>query len=480
MKIARTLIILAALVVSVTANAQSIRKAEVAGLFYPVDASALSDSIDRYLHIAGSHELIDGDVLGIIAPHAGYQFSGQTAGLSYHQIANRKIKTVFVLGPSHTQSYSGVALHHATRWETPIGSLQVDTAIERTIMDNCFFVHYVDSAFAKEHSVEDQLPFIQKVFGSEVRIVPIAFGQSNMDQFRDLGSALLRIIEASNGTAIVVASSDMSHFLGARQTHERDSIAVSDVGAMDIDKLRSDIAAGNCEFCGYAPVFTLMYMAERSSAKSHFIGYSNSAMATGDTSRVIGYGSFLFTLPQHRDSLNEKQKRELLRFARASVDSIVLSKKNYEPVVTDRSLYRSQGVFVTLTKKGELRGCIGYIQPYFQLAQTVSEMARNAAISDHRFAPVTPDELKDIEIEVSALGTLHRLRHVDQCELGVTGLYLEEGGKTGILLPQVPGQFGWDKVQFFNQLARKAGLPGDAWKYPDAKIYTFTAQVFHE
>jgi AmmeMemoRadiSam system protein B/AmmeMemoRadiSam system protein A len=478
MKIESLIIIAFLLSIQPVAKAQDVRKPEVAGLFYPLDASALSDSINRYLATAPSR--LSGDrLLGIIAPHAGYEFSGQTAAQVYRQIDPQKVRTVFVLGPSHKQTYQGAALHHASAWETPLGILRVDTAAEREILNKCPFVHTIDSAFTKEHSVEDQLPFIQKSLGN-VSIVPIAMGAMQMNDLFALSSAIWRIVQESHGSAIVVASSDMSHYQTLARTLARDSVATTDVISLDADKLAGDIERGTAELCGYASVITLMMIAEQAGAEPRLIAYSNSARTTRDTNRVVGYGAFTFTIPPRAEELDNTQQQELLRIARMTVDSFVISKKPPTINISDTSLLRKQGAFVTLTKKGTLRGCIGYILPSQPLARTVYEVAQSACAKDPRFPAVKPDELKELRVEISALGPLHRVRSLDQIVLGTSGLFIQKGDKHGLLLPQVPGQFGWDKNEFLKQLALKAGLHPDDWKAADTKIYAFTAQVFGE
>ncbi len=479
MKSPRILAVAAVLAVGSVVAAQEIRKPEVAGSFYPSEAKALSDSVNHFLKWPRTVYPGGDGLLGIVAPHAGYQFSGQTAGLAYSQLLGRKVRTVFVLGPSHRQSYRGIAFHHADSWETPLGRIRVDTAIEKEILGIYHPSQLLDSAFSREHSIEDQLPFIQQVLG-DVHIVPIAMGAMQLSDFAALSAILSKLLESYNGTAIVIASSDMSHYKSASQTLARDSVAIKDVLTLDPDKLAADLDNGDAEFCGYGPVLTLMMVAERSGATPHFIGYSNSSQATGDTSRVVGYGAFSFTFPPVTKALDSLERRELLRIARLSLDSLIIAGHSPSIQVNDTVLLRKQGAFVTLSKNGALRGCIGYISPVTPLAQVVYNVAQSAAAKDPRFSTVKPDELKNIEVEISALGPLRRVRTLDQIVLGTTGLYIQKGQKTGILLPQVPGQFGWNREQFLQQLAVKAGLQPEDWKAPDAKIYSFTAQVFRE
>src|ERR1035437_4376576 len=268
-------------------RAQDVRKPEVAGAFYPTDAHALTDSIRLYTKGAPRDSVIHGRVFGVIAPHAGYIYSGRTQAKSYQALSGHHFTTAIILGPSHRGTFSGAALHHALAWETPLGRLQVDTAMEREITRACPFIKTLDSAFDKEHSVEDQLPFIQQTLG-RVRIVPIACGAMDLPELLTLGRVLARL---ASDSIVIIASSDMSHYQTLSRTLDRDWIATQDILAMDPEKTFTDIIQTRVsELCGYAPVVALMFAAEAAGCNARVLGYSSSVWATGDTTRVVGYG----------------------------------------------------------------------------------------------------------------------------------------------------------------------------------------------
>jgi AmmeMemoRadiSam system protein A len=178
--------------------------------------------------------------------------------------------------------------------------------------------------------------------------------------------------------------------------------------------------------------------------------------------------------------LDSVQRKELLRIARETVDTMVRFDKPAYLVVNDTVIRKPQGAFVTLRKKDQLRGCIGYMLPTQPLAKSVYDAAQQACTKDERFDRVKPEELKDIRIEISALGRLKRLRSLDDIILGTTGLYLEKGDKHGLLLPQVATEFQWTKNDLLRELAVKAGIKPGEMGDPDVRIYSFTAQVFSE
>jgi AmmeMemoRadiSam system protein A len=177
--------------------------------------------------------------------------------------------------------------------------------------------------------------------------------------------------------------------------------------------------------------------------------------------------------------LTEPEKRELLRFARQSLESAVRSTPGPELESPTDALKRESGGFVTLKKHGELRGCIGYIEPIKPLYLTVAEMAVSAGTGDPRFYPVAEDELPDVMIEISVLSPLKEISGPEEIQVGRDGIYIVKDYRSGVLLPQVATEYGWDSLTFLEQTCVKAGLPTDAWR-KDAKIYIFSAEIFGE
>ena len=173
-----------------------------------------------------------------------------------------------------------------------------------------------------------------------------------------------------------------------------------------------------------------------------------------------------------------EQQRFLLALARAAVTNAVTRRPLPQPAQLDELFTQPLGAFVTLTKNGELRGCIGYPEPHFPLFETIIHSGASAALQDPRFPPVSAGELDALHIEISVLSPLQRAA-AEEVEVGTHGLVIERGHNRGLLLPQVPVEWGWDREQFLAQICRKAGLPTDAWRM-GATLYTFTAEVFAE
>ncbi len=178
--------------------------------------------------------------------------------------------------------------------------------------------------------------------------------------------------------------------------------------------------------------------------------------------------------------LGDEEKRELLRIARKSIESIVRGQTIRLPEISSSGLREPRGAFVTLSEHGQLRGCIGYTEAVKPLAEVVSEVAAKAAVDDPRFPPVSEDELSEIELDISVLSPLERISDLERIEVGTHGLLLENGYFRGLLLPQVATEYHWDRETFLENLARKAGLPPHGWKDKNSVLFTFTADVFSE
>jgi len=178
--------------------------------------------------------------------------------------------------------------------------------------------------------------------------------------------------------------------------------------------------------------------------------------------------------------LSESERHTLLTVARSAVEAAVSETSPERPSDVPPQLLRNAGAFVTLRVRGDLRGCIGYIESPEPLIDTVRDAAMKAALTDFRFSPLQPGELADLDIEISVLSPVSRITEVGEIEVGKHGLIIERGHHRGLLLPQVPLEYGWTREEFLSHTCRKAGLPPSAWKNPDTAIYLFSAEVFDE
>ncbi len=177
--------------------------------------------------------------------------------------------------------------------------------------------------------------------------------------------------------------------------------------------------------------------------------------------------------------LSDEQRTTLLSIARRSIEAVLEGRRpDIQPEQFEEALRRPAGAFVTLTEDDDLRGCIGSIEAVEPLCLAVSRSAVNAAFRDPRFPPVNADEYPDLEIEISVMGPIERVQSIEEIEVGRDGLIITSGGRSGLLLPQVAAEYGWDRETFLSHTCVKAGLPPDAWHQPGVRIEKFSAEVF--
>ena len=228
---------------------------------------------------------------------------------------------------------------------------------------------------------------------------------------------------------------------------------------------------------GEAVAAALLYAQSAGEASVEILKYDDSSSGGGPSNSVVGYFAAAITVPEGFD-LSADDKKELLKLARRAVETFVRDGKTLNYETSNPNFAAPRGAFVTLTKKGQLRGCIGFIEPVYPLAQAVLRCAIYAATEDPRFGPVTPAELESLSYEISVLTPIRRITDPSAVQVGRHGLVIAQGGRRGLLLPQVATENHWDREEFLAQTCVKAGLSPDAWKR-GAEISVFEAIVFH-
>ncbi len=458
-----------------------IKQPNVAGAFYPGDKSSLARQVNAFLEQAESQK-INGDIFAIISAHAGYDYSGRVAGYAYKAIKDTKFTTIVVIGVSHYLDFKGSSICLSEAFRTPLGDIPVDSQMGAKIAAEDKNIRFLPLPFSKEHSVEVQLPFLQTIF-KDIKIVPILMGRTDINDCNALAKALVKAI-GNRTDVLVIASSDMSHYHSYADALTIDKRTLKFLENFDIYGLWNAGKSGEVELCGLAPVVTaLLYAKEKGADSVKILKYANSGDVTGDYSSVVGYTSGLIykrsQIKGEKAMFNDTQKKKLLEIAKDSLENYIKNGKRVNFNCPDPQLNQKRGAFVTLTKKGELRGCIGKIVSDIQLCEVIRDMAIEASSNDPRFYPVQADELKDIEIEISVLSPIERIDDINKIEVGKHGLIIRKGFNSGLLLPQVASEYGWDRIAFLEQTCQKAGLPKDAWKQ-GAEISIFSAEVFSE
>jgi AmmeMemoRadiSam system protein B/AmmeMemoRadiSam system protein A len=465
------LVVVAAAASALFASRTDVKEPAVAGAFYPADGHELSRAVDGYLANALSQPA-SGRLIALIAPHAGYVYSGQVAAHSYRHLGERTIDTVVLIGASHTSSYAGAAVYTEGGMRTPLGVVKVNEKIARSLLNEQAGVIFARGPFEKEHSLEVQLPFLQRTL-KEVTVVPILMGAPTQASISHLADRLTEVMR-KNERVIIVASTDLSHYHDSATAVSKDRKVIDAVARMSVEDLQGLLASNEGEACGGYPVLLTMLVGRNLGATNGVLyKYANSGDVSGDKSRVVGYAA----MGLYKSALSEQQKKELLSLARKTVVDHVKNKRTPESHVKDSRLLANGATFVTINRNHQLRGCIGNIQPVMPLYRSVISNAVSASSRDPRFPPMTPGELADMEVEVTVLSPLERIDDAQQIRVGTHGVYLEKDGRSSVFLPQVPVEQGWDLKTYLEQLCFKAGLPGNAWKDKDARLFIFSADI---
>lgn len=453
----------------------SIRPPAVAGAFYPGEPGRLRAVVDGLLAEAAdrSREPLPAPK-AVIAPHAGYIYSGAVAAAAYHRAraAEATIRRVVLLGPAHRVALDGFAVPSVTSFLTPLGEIPLDRAAIHGLLRDRADVAERDDAHAAEHSLEVHLPFLQRALGP-FRLVPVVVGEAGPDAV----AALLRQLWGGDETLVVI-STDLSHY------HDYDTArTIDDETAGLIERLAVG-SFGPYEACGARPVNGLLRVAGELGFRVTRLGVCNSGDTAGPRDHVVGYGAW--ALGPAEASRVAPSHRELLLDTAARALSAQLRHGRRSDIAPDSFPFELRSVaasFVTLSIDGELRGCVGTLDAYRPLVADVAWNAVSAGFEDPRFSPLATDELRRTEIEIAVLSTPAPLAFDDEAHLmaqlrpNVDGLILESGGRRSTFLPKV-----WRSLPspdaFLDGLRRKAGLPRGFWSDDDIRVWRYVAESF--
>ena len=466
-------------------NAGDIRKPVYAGSFYPGTRSELTTFIEKLTDRAKQtnvQNLPHTSIKALIMPHAGYIYSGLTAAHISLVLKENQFNRVIVLAPDHRVGFKGGAISDATAYETPLGLIRLhDDAAGLRRQSNLF--QTIPASDRLEHSVEVVLPFLQ-YFLKKFELIPIVIGPGNIDSY---SAALDPLLDKKT---LLVASSDLSHYLPYSEAVDRDRKTIQVILNLNAGKLlKQDNAA-----CGKIPILIVINMARRHGWQPIFLHYSNSGDTTGDRSRVVGYAAIAFyggsSMQKNNNTtrhLSKHQGQALGRLARKAImEKLGLkSAKTESDPMTDSCFQEHRGTFVTLTINKQLRGCIGNLESTEPIMAGIKRNAVNAAFHDPRFAPLKADELDQVGIEISILTEPQPLEYRGSKDLltklrpHVDGVILRKGKASATFLPQV-----WEQLpkpeHFLSHLCRKAGLSADTWEKTQLEISTYQVQYFEE
>lgn len=461
-----------------------ILKPNVAGQFYSSNKEKLKEGIEKYIVDSKIGKLEK--IRAIIAPHAGYVYSGPTAGFAYAAIKGGEFGNVLVIGPTHHEYFEGISIPKCDVVETPLGEVPMSPLVEKLMKEKIFVSK--SEAHNKEHSVEVQIPFLQVAL-KDFSIVPMVTGEV------EPANAAETIAKYLDDKTLIVVSTDLSHYLDYETAQGIDEATVRMILEMNTDILELP----NFQACGKTGILILLKIAEMKGWTPKLLDLRNSGDTTGEKDRVVGYASIAFVESDEKKpkpavikevEITAQDGEYLVKLARKSLQYYLDNDRmlTVEEKEVPESCRGLRGCFVTLTKGGQLRGCIGSLIPDKNLYENVIENAVNAAIHDPRFNPVKKEELGSIQIEVSVLSLPKKLVYKDDKDLleklrpNIDGVILTFYDRVqSTFLPQVWEQIP-DKKEFLTALTKKASyrLPEDAWKQEYAKVFTYQARVFEE
>ena len=484
---------------------KNVLHSRLAGTWYTDDPDQLKNELQRYIEMA-DHKPIN-NIIALIQPHAGYAYSGSAAAFGIDQIKDGNYDRVIVLGPTHQYPMRNtVSVSEATHYATPLGEVPLDREFINALKEESFATTKPE-VHRNEHSVQIQLPLLQTAL-KNFKLVPIVCGQLDLQTAKKLGAKLRGLIDDKT---LLVASSDFTHY-GPRFGYMpfREDIPANleklDLGAYEFIKQKDPkgfseyVEDTGATICGRVPIAVLLSMVP-SESQAHLLQYTTSGEITGDYANSVSYLAAAFTGKwddgndeQMNESENDNSdtaeaylsdvdKSNLLQLARSTLTYGMQNKKRPAPedlnIEITAGMKQQMGAFVTLHKKGQLRGCIGEIIPRRELYKAVIDHALNSAFNDHRFRPLQKSELEEVDIEISALSPPRQVDSYKEIVIGKHGVVLQKGMRSSVFLPQVAPEQGWGVEETLTHLAMKAGLPPDAWK-EDAQFEVFEAIVFGE
>ncbi|MCM1004491.1 MAG: AmmeMemoRadiSam system protein B [Candidatus Gastranaerophilales bacterium] len=431
-----------------------------AGSFYPEKAEELTNLLESYkqeLHFPCKSK-------AIIVPHAGIYYSGHAAMAGFQHLEFNE--NIFIITPSHHESFNNIALPEYTYFDTPLGSIEVNNRLIKDIAEK-FPCLISNEVFDNEHSIEVQLPFLQTLFnphiqsaldfvkelkkiGRKFKIIPVLVGNCDYTLISDLISAYWE-------NSSFVISSDLSHFYPKQECRQIDTYTATIIETGKIDFFQQPQA------CGLTGIKGLVDFANNNDCSLIRIMMYNSGDISGESDRVVGYGSWYLST-ETRDEIVEKHYSDyVLDIAQKSIASAI-KEEEFIPHDIPPVLTQYGASFVTLKLNGQLRGCIGSVYPTKPLILDIIDNARNAAFQDPRFEPLTEDELSHLEISVSILSSIERINFKDERDLLSKiyphGIILAERDRRAVYLPIVWEQLP-DRQGFLNSLKEKAGLSPD-------------------
>lgn len=433
-----------------------IRTPYCAGTWYSDDPSELAEELDEYLSSVKREDL---NVRAIIVPHAGYIYSGQTAAYSFRQLSE-KTEKVIVLGTAHRYPLRGASVTEYDYYGSPLGKVKVSDDIKNILKEKC--VVNIDEADYEEHSIEIEIPFLQRVLG-KFELIPIIVGSVDSIEFSEI------LEKYADEKTVIVASVDLSHFHTYDEAKRLDNYSIECILNLNAEGIKK------AEIDSPYAIMALLELAKRKRWKTKLLDYKNSGDIIRDKSRVVGYSAIVF-YDESPGFFTLEERKFMEKIAKNAVETYVKEGKRIQLDDIPDSFKKKLACFVTLNDDVDLRGCIGTIEPVDELYRSIIDNAISAATRDPRFTPVTPNELNGLKYEVSVLSEPMEISFKTDVELFEkikdNGVIVLKSGSRAVYLPQVWEHFKYPE-NFLSSLCRKAGLSPDEWREKGLKIFVF-------
>ena len=474
------------------------RQPYAAGRFYAGDSVTLRKELAKLFENCKKSPHLN-KVRAIISPHAGYVFSGKIAASAFSSLdPNSTYSNIFIIGSSHIMAFDGASVYATGDYLTPLGRATVNSEIAANLKRGNSVFNFPETAHGQEHSIEVQLPFIQYYFKKQPKIVPVIIGSGSEKTIKKIAEALKPWFTDDN---LFVISSDFSHYPDYSDAVASDKLTAAGFASQNPDAFLKTLDSNAnrqipglvTSMCGWTSGLTLLYLMQGNpNFETKIIDYANSGDSqNGNKDEVVGYNAIAISEKNLEDngkdfdankiSFTEKEKNQLFEIARNSIKTMLFEEKEYE---TDKKNFPAifsvpMGAFVTLKIDGSLRGCIGRFISSAPLYEVVQASALSSAFEDPRFPPLTKDEFKKTEMEITVLGPLKKINSINELILGKHGIYIKKGMRSGTMLPQVAIENNWTVEQFLGYTSRdKAGIGWDGWK--DAELFIYDGIVLEE
>ncbi len=463
------------------------------GSFYPSSQKETEDFIANHFKSIKDKKSYQ-DAVVMIAPHAGYIYSGKIAAQGYAVIP--KADTYFIISPSHRHWFDG-AVVCSSNFSIFNTEIETDKIIIKKLTENSDLFKDDCSKFEYEHAVEVHLPFLNYKFKKNFKIVPLLINTQDLNKIKKIAGKIKNTSDTSNKKVFYIISSDLSHYPKYEKAKILDSTLIEAIKSMDIfyidltSKLMLSKKIENFQTlaCGLAGIMLGVEIAKLfiENPSLDVVAYSNSYdenPSMADKKSVVGYLTAFF-VPRKENTIKEKlskeEKRQLLFMARKSIEEAFESKElNFGDLYDNLKFNLPTAVFITLTQNKNLRGCMGSTEPRLALGDAVKYFARVSAFADPRFTPLTKEELNKIEIEISVLSPLKKIKDYTEIREKKDGVVIVSKKGSGVFLPQVWDFFS-NRDEFLSELcSQKAGLWRSCYKDKETEIFVFEVEKFSE